>query len=63
MYISKNLNSEGRVKSYTIHMVTWTDLKRLLVSSDSLKKASLVHFNEIRSDPSSRVTLELEEGE
>lgn len=41
MYISKNLNDKGRVKSYTIHDVSWNDLKRLLVSSDALKEASI----------------------
>ena len=53
MYISKNLNDKGRVKSYTIHDVSWNDLnlmlqgtgsgvgKSLLVPSDALKEASI----------------------
>jgi len=40
MYISKNLNDKGRVKSYTINDVSWNDLRRLLVSSDALKEAA-----------------------
>lgn len=39
MYISKNLNDAGRVKSYTIHDVSWNDLRRLLATSDALKAA------------------------
>ena len=40
MYISKNLNDKGRVKSYTINDVSWNDLRRLLVSSDALREAA-----------------------
>ena len=59
MYISKNLNDKGRVKSYTIHDVSWNDLKRLLVSSDALKEASIRQLTALENYQLETIELKL----
>ena len=59
MYISKNQNDKGRVKSYTINDVSWNDLKRLLVSSDALKEASIRQLTALENYQLETIELKL----